>query len=86
VYVVFNGNAPQATAILAQATEVVRSMGLQTAPFELSERAIYRHATGAGKAVTELEPIGKAAREVEALWEWLCEQIGIVPNNQIKAA
>jgi chromosome partitioning protein len=86
VYVVFNGNAPQATAILAQATEVVRSMGLQTAPFELSERAIYRHATGAGKAVTELEPIGKAAREVEALWEWLCQQIGITPNNHVKAA
>ena len=49
VYVVFNGNAPQATAALAQATEIVRSMGLQTAPFELSERAIYRHANGGGE-------------------------------------
>jgi chromosome partitioning protein len=61
-------------------------MGLQTAPFELSERAIYRHATGAGKTVTGLEPIGKAAREVEALWEWLCQQIGIRPSNEVKAA
>jgi chromosome partitioning protein len=86
VYVVFNGNAPQATAALAQATEIVLAIGLKAAPFELSERAIYRHATGQGRAVTELEPIGKAAREVEALWEWLCQQIGIRPNNEVKAA
>jgi hypothetical protein len=28
---------------------------------------MYRHSTGAGKTVMELEPIGKPAREVEAL-------------------
>ncbi|MGA9389292.1 MAG: ParA family partition ATPase [Candidatus Sulfotelmatobacter sp.] len=86
VYVVFNGNAPQATAALAQATEIVRSMGLTVAPFELSERAVYRHATGQGRAVTEIEPIGKAAREVEALWEWVSHILGIKPTAQTKAA
>ena len=86
VFVVFNGNEPQATAALAQAIEVVRSMGLHVAPFELSKRAIYGHATGAGKAVMELEPIGKAAREVEDLWEWVSQILGIKPTAQTKAA
>lgn len=40
---------------------------LQTAPFALSERAIYRHATRARRAVTEIDPIGKAAREVAGI-------------------
>jgi chromosome partitioning protein len=86
VFVVFNGNSPQATAVLSQAGDIVRSMGLQTAPFELSERAVYRHATGAGRAVTEIDPIGKAAREVEALWEWVCQQIRSKPTAQTKVA
>jgi hypothetical protein len=34
----------------------------------------------------ELEPIGKAAHEVEALWEWVCQQIGATPTARIKAA
>ena len=86
VFVVFNGNAPQATAALSQAAELVQSMGLQTAPVDLSERAIYRHATGQGRTVTEIEPIGKAAREVEALWEWASQILGIKPTAQTKVA
>jgi chromosome partitioning protein len=86
VFVVFNGHQPQATAMLAQAQEIVGSLGLSSAPVAMSERAIYRHATGAGRAVTELEPISKAAREVEALWEWVRQQIGAISPSQIKAA
>jgi chromosome partitioning protein len=86
VYVVFNGHQPKATAMLAQAEEIVGSLGLKVAPIALSERAIYRHATGAGRAVMELEPIGKAAREVEDLWEWVRRQVSAKPTSQIKAA
>jgi chromosome partitioning protein len=86
VYVVFNGHQPQATAMLAQAQEIIGSLGLSCAPVSLSERAIYRHATGQGRAVTELEPIGKAAREVEAIWEWASKIIGAKAAAKIIAA
>jgi hypothetical protein len=42
--------------------------------------------TGAGRAVTEIEPIGKAAREVEELWEWVSKILGTKPTAQTKAA
>jgi chromosome partitioning protein len=86
VFVVFNGHQPQATAMLTQVQEIVGSLGLKVSPIALSERAVYRHATGAGRAVMELEPIGKAALEVEALWEWVRRQIGTKATAQTKAA
>ena len=37
-----------------------------------------------GKSVQELEPAGKAAEEVAALWEWIAGQIGILKSgNQV---
>jgi len=92
VFVVFNGNEPRATAALAQAWDIISAMidlydlKLSRAPISLSERAVFKRASGKGKTVMEIEPIGIAAREVEALWEWVSQQIGIKPSAQIKVA
>jgi hypothetical protein len=34
----------------------------------------------------EIEPIGKAAQEIEALWRWICGQVKLNPETQEKAA
>ena len=77
VCVVFNGVQPQATAVVLQAQDIVQAIGLSFAPVFLSQRAAFLSAAGAGKTVMDIEPIGKAAREVEALWQWASEQLDL---------
>lgn len=68
----FAGNA------LEQAAEVVLSHGLNLAPVALGERVAYRHAVIAGKSAGEYDPNSKAATEVNELYEWVCDRIGLV--------
>jgi hypothetical protein len=42
----------------------------------LSARMDYQDALARGFGVTEFSRDGRAAREVEELWRWSCEQIG----------
>lgn len=44
-------------------------------PVELGHRASYYHALIDGRAVTEFEPQGKAAAEVDGIWTWLTERV-----------
>lgn len=74
-FAVFNSGPVAASRIYAETAELVGEIGLQVAPFRFSERAAFRHATGAGRAAQEIEPDGKAAAEVEALWRWICHQV-----------
>ncbi len=76
-FVIFNAVPPSARAIRADAREITERIGLPTVPFHLAERAIYRRATEEGKAVQEVEPEGKAAAEIAALWRWICEQVNL---------
>jgi len=48
----------------------------------LSERAAFRHSTGSGQAAQEIDPEGKAAGEIMALWRWMCQQVGM-PARQL---
>ena len=40
----------------------------------LAERAAFHHSTANGRTAVETEPSGKAAEEIDQLWEWLCER------------
>jgi chromosome partitioning protein len=48
--------------------------GLSVCPEVLTERGAFFHAVAEGKVARELEPGGKAAAEIAAVWGWLCLQ------------
>jgi chromosome partitioning protein len=60
----------------------VNEIGMKVAPIRISERATFRHSTGSGQAAQETEPQGKAAAEVDALWRWICQQVGMPPRQR----
>src|SRR4051794_33461524 len=80
-FAVFNAGPVSAPRLYAETAELVTEIGMKVGPVRLSERATFRHATGAGKAAQEVEPQGKAAGEVDGLWRWICEQVGM-PTRQ----
>lgn len=73
-YVVFVGGNPNAPRLHEDAAEIVRGYGLDVCPCPIPERATFRNAIGQGRVARELEPEGKAAQEVAALWNWVCQQ------------
>ena len=81
-FAIFNSGPVAAAKLYAETRDLVAEIGLQVAPCRFSERAAFRHATGAGQAAQEAEPMGKAAAEVEALWKWICDQVGMPPRHR----
>lgn len=76
-FVVFTAGAPRAPSQYAEAAEVVAQIGLSLAPVMLPQRAAFAHAVAEGKTAPEIDPTGKAAEEVAALWAWVQKQAGI---------
>lgn len=74
-YAVFNGGHPATVRGYDEPAEIVASLGLEVAPVRIADRGPYHQATMTGQAAQEIEPNGRAAEEVHALWEWLCQQI-----------
>ena len=85
-FVVFTAGPPNAPRVYAEAGELVESYGTPACPIMLPDRAAYRHASAEGRTVTELEPDGKAADEVRALYAWTCRQVGLSLPRARKAA
>jgi chromosome partitioning protein len=80
-FAVLNAGPVGATRLYTETAELVTEIGLPVAPMRLSERAAFRHATGSGQAAQEVEPAGKAAAEVEALWSWICQQMNMLTRQ-----
>lgn len=80
-FVLFNGGHPSATAGYAEPEEIVRALGLVVAPVRMADRAPYHQATMTGQAAQEIEPDGRAANEVAALWTWFCNQTDMQTQN-----
>ena len=55
----------------AEAGDVLASYGFPVAPVIIHERRAFSRAVATGRAVTEFEPTGKAAAEIDALWKWI---------------
>jgi chromosome partitioning protein len=85
-FAVFNAGPAAAPRLYAETTELVAEIGLKVAPVRLSERATFRHATGSGQAAQEIEPEGKGAAEVSAVWQWICEQVAMPPRRHANTA
>lgn len=54
-----------------EAREVIAAYGASIAPVTIGHRAAFQHASTVGLGVIEYEPRGKAAIEVQELFDWL---------------
>jgi chromosome partitioning protein len=54
-----------------EARKVLERHGFPVAPIAPGYRTPFVRAISTGKAVSEFEPKGKAAEEINALWEWI---------------
>jgi chromosome partitioning protein len=70
-YVVLNAVPPR-SGVGREAAEGLVARGVQVAPRQLTHRAAFAHGVIDGRSAQEFEPNGKAADEIEALYEWLC--------------
>jgi chromosome partitioning protein len=66
--------APLAAPEIDDARQVLAGLA-RVAPTILTERRAYFRALTAGQAVSEFEPKGKAADELESLYEWIQEEM-----------
>lgn len=55
-------------SVVAEARIVLTSMGAPVLAGQVSQRASFSHALITGQSVTEYDPEGKAAAEIEAVW------------------
>jgi chromosome partitioning protein len=76
-FAIFNGGPPRKATIYDDSAKVLASYGLDLAPVRLSERVVFKQAVGSGQTAQEIEPEGKAAAEVAALWSWLQQVLKI---------
>ena len=89
-FVLFMGGPQRAPTTYRDARELIEGgeglvgMGVAVAPVMLTQRAIYHHSTAQGKTAIEIEPEGKAAEEVAALWQWTREHADIPTGKRVK--
>lgn len=81
-HVVFVAGPPRAPLIYREAAELIGGLGLSLAPAALAERAAYHHGPAQGRTAVELDPAGKAATELAALWDWTRGQLGLLPASR----
>ena len=84
-FVVMNA-APPRSRVVDEARDVVRQLGAQIAPVTICQRAAFAHAVIGGRTAQEFEADGKAAEEIEALWQWTRGVLKIPPKQAAKAA
>jgi len=84
-FVIFNAGPPRGTVAYTEATEVATLIGFKVAPVHLTERAAFHVATRDGRSAQEMEPEGKAAAEVAAIWTWICAQLQVKSRPSRKA-
>lgn len=70
---VLNGTNPVTQARTAEAIEELKVGGSVAPP--LAERTDFRDSVASGRGVTEINPTGKAAAEIRALWTYVSERM-----------
>lgn len=80
-YVLFMAGPPRAALLYAEAERLIEQIGLKVAPVMLPERAAFHHSVAGGKTAPELEPIGKAADDVAALWAWVSKHDSLLSRD-----
>jgi chromosome partitioning protein len=76
-FVLLNAVPAQATRVIAEATGFAEKLGLKVCPLLFGERAAFHRSSATGEVAREADPEGKAAVEVDALWNWVRAELGI---------
>jgi len=50
------------------------SCGVEVCPIIVHQRAVFGHALAASRCAQEVEPAGKAAAEIAAVWDWIAQR------------
>lgn len=82
-FVVFNAAPARGAQLFAEASAIVENLGLKVCPIMFADRAAFHHSTAAGKVAGETDPEGKAAGEADALWQWVCKQVGMRSRKRV---
>jgi chromosome partitioning protein len=72
-FVILNAAAPR-SGLTAEASDALTAKGAKVAPVIVHQRAAFVNAVIDGRTAIELEPAGKAAAEIDKLWEWIYGQ------------
>jgi len=64
------GRGDREAPLTAEARTALATYGLDVLPVSVTQRAALLHALIDGRAVTEFEPGGKAAAELQQVWKW----------------
>ena len=73
-FVILNAVPPRGS-LVDEAREAVAGYNVAVSPFHLGNRAVFVHSLTGGLTAQEVEPKGKAAKEIKELYRWLCKQI-----------
>ncbi len=81
--VVLNAVPPQGH-LHEDAEQAIQSYGLAVAPTRLVQRAAFVHSLTVGQTAVEFDPLGKAAAEVNELFQWICSRVDIHTRESVR--
>jgi chromosome partitioning protein len=82
-FAVLNSVSSSGTVADEAAEMIEGSLGLAVCPVRLGDRIAYNRSLITGQTALEFEPHGKAAREIEQLHMWVCEQLGMGASEPV---
>lgn len=74
-FVVLNVMRPGSTRVETDARESLARLECEVCPVALPERVDYRAASINGRTAQQVDRNGRAAAEIAALYDWLCQQL-----------
>ena len=77
-------NDMNAADINSAADMIATGLAMPVCPVRLGDRVAYSRCLITGQTAQEFEPHGKAAREIEQLHRWACEQVGMLPGEPVR--
>jgi chromosome partitioning protein len=83
-FVIFMAGHTHSPLVYREAEELINIFSLTVAPVMLPERAAFHHSVGLGRTAQEIEPKGKAAKEVENLWRWTSQQLNGLTGKHMR--
>jgi chromosome partitioning protein len=84
-YVVLNAVPPR-SSIGKEAADGLAKQGAKVAPHVLTHRAAFSHGVIDGRTAQEYEPSGKAAKEIDQLYKWVCGIVDMPTRRHTRKA
>src|SRR5215207_1512531 len=83
-FAVLNSVPPHGTVADEAAEMIETTLRIPVCPIRLGDRVAYNRCLITGQVAQEYEPAGKAAREIEQLHMWTCEQVDMMPRELVR--